>query len=108
MPVQVVLDAPVVAQHLPITPGRAAPAADEITRLDAGDAVHRALAPALADHAQASPGLLIADAGRRADDLILAFLVPAVPAFLGFVPVIFQAGAVAGISLLKAGLDVRL
>src|SRR5260370_21585521 len=82
LPVKIVLDAPVIAQDLPITPHRTPLAADEVPHLATGFPIHRPLRIAFANHPQLSPRLLIPNPLRACDDLVPARLMPPIPILL--------------------------
>src|SRR6476646_5151832 len=102
---QLVLDAPVVPQHLAITLGRTPLAADETPLLRTRLAVDRPLAVALADHRQLRPGLAVSDALRFHDHLIQPLLLPPMPALFRLMPVVVHPLAVRGVGPLEAGQD---
>src|SRR5438105_15275222 len=82
LPMQVVLDPPVVAQCRRITPRRHAPTADEVNNLRRLLPVDRPFSAAHPHRPQVRPGGAISNAAEVLDDHATAFLHTPMPLFL--------------------------
>src|SRR6516165_440763 len=78
LPMQVVLDPPVPAQHLGVLTCSQPSAADEVAHLGTGLPAHRAFTQAHAHRAQLGPSRSVTQAGDLMDDQVGTFLAAAV------------------------------
>src|SRR5580704_18221094 len=108
LPMQLVLDAPVVPQHLAITLGRTSLAADETPLLTTRFPIDRPLAVAFADHRQFRPRLAVSDSLGFHDYLVQPSLLPPMPGFFRLMPVVLHPLTVRGVDPLETGQDVLL
>src|ERR1700680_846321 len=108
LPVEVVLDAPVLSQNLPITFHRASFASDEVPHFASGLPVDRPLRVTFPNDMQLRPGVLIANPLGVCDNLIEACLMTPVPILLGLIGFILDASAAFLIDVQETVLNVFL